>query len=122
MNGNCLLGRTDRRTQRRGLLVARHGDLNGDDGLSDIVWQFDNGQAGVWTMNGTTIVRRGHRRREKRLPVPGARRSRPERRRQDGPRLADMTNGQAVGFLMNGASIIGAGNIGAANGADWLVV
>jgi hypothetical protein len=32
------------------------------------------------------------------------------------------TNGQAVGFLMNGATISAAGLIGAANGADWWIV
>src|SRR5207248_1484556 len=31
------------------------GDFNGD-GKFDILWQNDGGQAGIWLMNGTTLV------------------------------------------------------------------
>ena len=35
--------------------VIGAADTNGD-GMSDILWQGDSGQAVVWQMNGTTIV------------------------------------------------------------------
>jgi hypothetical protein len=33
-------------------------DVNGD-GKSDLLWQNDNGQAGVWLMSGTSVLSTG---------------------------------------------------------------
>jgi Ca2+-binding RTX toxin-like protein len=98
------------------------GDLDGN-GTGDIVWQFDNGQAGVWFMDGLTIARPP-------VAIGGVNGSQFEIRDVadiNGDAFSDLvwqntTNGQAIGFLMQGNSIIGASNIGGANGADWLIV
>jgi len=38
--------------------VVGSGDYDGD-GRSDILWQHDNGEAGLWTMNGLSVVAAG---------------------------------------------------------------
>ena len=34
------------------------GDYNADQ-KSDILWQHDNGTAGIWTMNGLSVIAAG---------------------------------------------------------------
>jgi hypothetical protein len=35
------------------------GQFNNDDTNSDILWQHDSGQAVVWLLDGTSIIRGG---------------------------------------------------------------
>jgi FG-GAP-like repeat/RTX calcium-binding nonapeptide repeat (4 copies) len=107
-----------------GFSVRGIGDID-NNGRGDLIWQFASGQAGAWGLGGVgglSIVSNG--------AIGGANGANFEIRdvsdlNGDGRMdivWEDMNTGQAVGFLLNGTVITGAGNIGGANGADWFVV
>lgn len=106
-----------------GFSVRGIGDID-NDGLGEIIWQFDDGQAGVWRLGGSglSVVS---------SELIGAANGAAFQIRDISDLNADgrmdlvwqdLTTGQISGVLLNGATIIGAGLIGGANGPEFLVV
>ncbi len=97
-------------------------DFN-EDGMSDILWQNDDGQAAIWEINGTSQIPGGNSPID---PNPGPSWKVIGSGDFNGDGQADVlwqnANGQAAAVEMDGAAVIGGGAVNPNPGPAWKAV
>ena len=118
MNGTSVIGGGLLNNPGASWHLKGTGDFNGD-GLSDLLWQNDDGTVAVWDMNGTSLIGGGI------VANPGTGWHAKGTGDYNGDGKSDILlqndDGSVAVWTMNGASLTG-GGIVTSPGAGWHVV